>query len=495
MTETRESLVLIRLSAELSTKARGTRRRFMRRLVENIRDALRSTDAHFDVESQWTRVFVRTDASADGIRVLQRVPGISSYSIVTARSKATLDEIVRTGVEEFGDRVKGRSYAVRARRRGTHPFSSADVMQTLGAALNPGARVDLTNPEVEVEVEIRDREVYFFSGREQGLGGLPLGVEGRAVCLLSGGFDSAVAAWMMLKRGVELDYVFCNLAGEAYERSVARVGKILADQWSYGTSPKLHILDFGPVLDELRARSQPRYWQLVLKRLMYQAADAVGRERRAQGIVTGEAIGQVSSQTLANLAAIDRASRLPVFRPLIGFDKLDIVELSQRVGTFDISATVKEYCAIAPGNPATSATAHETESEEAKLDPAVLRTAVESRRILDLRTLQAADLVLGYLFTDEVPADAVVVDVRSEEEWEAWHYPGSVNTPSWELTANPRLLGRDATFVLYCDQGVQSAQVAEVMQRAGVEAYAYRGGTSALRKRVEEAQEPASAEN
>src|SRR5690606_22262929 len=290
------------------------------------------------------------------------------------------------------------------------------------------------NPEVEVEVEIRDREVYFFSGREQGLGGLPLGVEGRAVCLLSGGFDSAAAAWMMLRRGVELDYVFCNLAGEAYERSVARVAKILADHWSYGTRPKLHVVDFGPVVDELRASSAPRYWQVVLKRLMYATAARVAQETRGQAIITGEAIGQVSSQTLSNLAAIDRASHLPVFRPLLGFEKLDIIDLSRRIGTFEISSRVKEYCAIAPGNPATNATARQTEQEEAKLDRSILEREIASRRRLDLRSLEPVDLVLQYLFTEEVPDDAVVLDLRSESEWEEWHYPGSIRRESWEIT-------------------------------------------------------------
>ncbi|MEX2569834.1 MAG: tRNA uracil 4-sulfurtransferase ThiI [Gemmatimonadota bacterium] len=480
-----QTLALVRLAAELSTKARGTRRRFMRRLVENIRDALRTTGAEFHVESQWNRIFVQTTASPDRLDVLARVPGISSYSVVLGRCSATLDEIVRTGVEHFGEQVKGRTYAVRARRAGTHPFSSSDVMYALGAALNPGATVDLTNPDVEVEVEVRDEDVYFFSGKHQALGGLPLAVEGRAVCLLSGGFDSAVAAWMMLKRGVQLDYVFCNLAGEAYERSVAQVGWVLAENWSYGTRPKLHVVDFADVLDDLRATTQPRYWQLVLKRLMYRAAERVGRELRAHGIVTGEAIGQVSSQTLANLGAIDRASEIPVFRPLIGFDKMDIVELSKRIGTFELSANVQEYCAIAPGRPVTSATRRETEQEDAKLDPSVLARAIEARRTLDLRDLRESDLAVAYLFTDELPADAVVVDLREEDEWEEWHYPGSVNRPSWQLTSDPRALGRDGKFVLYCERGVQAAQVAEAMQRAGVEAYAFKGGIAAMKRLAE----------
>jgi tRNA uracil 4-sulfurtransferase len=479
-----ETLALVRLSAELSTKARGTRRRFMRKLVENIRDAMSTADVTFQVESQWTRIFIRARGDITSLEVLKRVPGISSYSVVEAVCGADLDEIAATGARTFGDRVRGKSYAVRARRSGTHPFSSKDVMWKLGAALNPGATVDLDSPDVEVEVEVRDQDVLFFSGREVGFGGLPLAVEGRAICLLSGGFDSAVAAWLMLKRGVELDYVFCNLAGEAYERSVARVAKTLADDWSYGTRPRLHVVDFAEVLDDLRAKAEPRYWQLVLKRLMYAAATRVAGEVRAQAVVTGEAIGQVSSQTLSNLAAIDRASHLPVFRPLLGFDKMDIVELSRRIGTFEISSRVREYCAIAPANPATSATARQTEQEEAKLDKGVLEKAVSGRRVLDLRALRAADLVLQYLFTDEVPAGAVVLDLRSETEWDEWHYPGSERRESWEITANPSSLKRDRTYVVYCDQGVQAAQVAETLQRMGIEAYAYRGGTGAIKRQL-----------
>src|SRR5690606_17281835 len=129
----------------------------------------------------------------DAIERLQRIPGLSSMSVVEASCAADLDEIVRVGKETFGERVLGKSFAVRAKRSGSHPFSSHEVQHRLGAALNPGARVDLSNPDVEVSVEIRDRTVHFFSGRETALGGLPLGVEGKAVALLSGGFDSAVA--------------------------------------------------------------------------------------------------------------------------------------------------------------------------------------------------------------------------------------------------------------------------------------------------------------
>ena len=482
-TEPDSTLILVRLSAELSTKARGTRRRFTRRLVDNIRDALQGTGVKATVEDQWTRVFVRTRAP-EALDLLSRIPGISSASPVAARCSAQLDEIVRLGVEHFAEQVRGRSYAVRARRVGSHSFSSKDVQQTLGAALREGARVDLSNPEVEVEVEIRDADAYLFSHRVPGLGGLPLGVEGRAVCLLSGGFDSAAAAWLMLKRGVELDYVFCNLAGDAYERSVVQVAKILGDRWSYGSRPVLHVVDFGPTLDEIRAKTQPKYWQLVLKRLMYRAAAQIGAETRAGAVITGESIGQVSSQTLANLAALEGASGLPVFRPLLGFDKSEIIDLTRRIGSYETSSKVREYCAIAPGNPVTHASPAAVAHEDSLVEAGVLRNAVGQRRSIKLHKVNAADLVEAYLFIDDIPDGAVVLDVRGEPDWEDWHYPGALRRDYWDLVDRLPGIDRDRTYVLYCDAGTQAVFAAEQMQRNGVEAYAFRGGTRALRQRA-----------
>src|SRR5690606_19809612 len=274
--------------------------------------------------------------------------------------------------------------------------------------------------------------------------------------------------------GVELDYVFCNLAGDAYERSVVQVGKVLADGWSHGTRPRLHAIDFGPAVDELRARTHPRYWQLILKRLMYRAASEVAGEVGAEAIVTGEAIGQVSSQTLANLRSLEGASEVPVFRPLLGFDKDEIIDLTRRIGTYELSSRVKEYCAIAPGKPVTRATPEDTAREEAQVDLGVVRAAVAGRKVIDLQAVNSADLVEGYLYTERVPEDAVVIDIRGEPEWDAWHYPGAVRREYWELSTELGDLDRDRTYVLYCDAGLQAVLLAEQLQKAGVEAYAFR---------------------
>jgi thiamine biosynthesis protein ThiI len=335
-------------------------------------------------------------------------------------------------------------------------------------------------------VEVREREAYLFRGRIPGMGGLPLGVEGTAVCLISGGFDSAAAAWLLLKRGVRLEYVFCNLAGAAYERSVASVAKILADEWSWGERPRLHVVDIGPAVDQLREKVTPRYWQVVLKRLMYRAAEAVAEEVGGEAIVTGEALGQVSSQTLGNLRAIDDAVTLPVFRPLLGYDKNEIIRLAERVGTSALSARVREYCAILPDRPVTHSSPEAARDEESRLDLELLAEAVRARKVLDLRDLSAAELVEPYVFTDNVPEGALVIDCRPLHQYRAWHYPGSTHRLPLELAEGVRELDKDRTYVLYCEVGVQTAPVAELLQRLGYDAYSFRGGTRGIMRWLKE---------
>jgi thiamine biosynthesis protein ThiI len=473
--------VLIRLSGELATKSRQTRRSFQRRLRAALSDALAASGAESRFHDEWGRIFVEA-SSLVVLDVLPRVWGVASISPVEAKVAPRLDEIVAVGERVYADRVRGRSFAVRARRSGRHPFSSKDVNIELGSALNRYGRVDLKRPDLTVGVEVRDDAAYLFSERIPGPGGLPLGVEGPGLALISGGFDSAVAAWMMLKRGVAVDYVFCNLAGPAYERAVLAVARLLAEDWSYGYQPRMHVVDFEAVVGQLRERVTESFWQLVLKRLMYRAGEQIARETGALAIITGESLGQVSSQTLANLGAITQSVSTPVLRPLLGFDKLEIIERSRVIGTYGLSEKVREYCALAEERPVTAASAEQAAAQEARLDLSVLANAVALRRVLDLRRLDPTDLVMPYLYSAEVPVDACVVDTRSRTQYEDWHYPGAIHRDFWELFNDFASLDRSRTYLLYCGLGLRTAQLAEKLQRAGFTAYSFKGGVRALRE-------------
>jgi thiamine biosynthesis protein ThiI len=482
-----ERVAMIRLTGEVTTKARRTRARFQRRLGRNIRAAFAASGQECELRESWSRLMLRLE-DGGSFEPLGRVFGISSYSVLDGICDAELDRIVETGKELYRDTVRGRSFAIRSRRSGSHSFRSNDVAIRLGTALNDEATVNLDDPDVEVHVEVRERNAFLFSSRSKGAGGLPLGMEGRAISLLSGGFDSAVASWMMLRRGVALDYLFCNLAGEAHRRMVLEVAKLLTDRWSYGTRPRVLVVDFQPIVEELKREVRPALLQVALKRQMFRAADRVARLRRADAIVTGEAVGQVSSQTLANLRTIDRVIRRPVLRPLVGMDKEEIIARSRSIGTYSLSARVREHCAITEDRPATATRARILDAAEIGLDPALLNRLIDEADVVEIGDLDLAELAGHSLFVSDVAETAVRVDMRPEDARASVPWPGSTVRSYDDLAHNFREFSGAESVVLVCAQGLLSAQIAERMQEAGIEAYSFRGGDRALRRFLEKSQ-------
>jgi thiamine biosynthesis protein ThiI len=478
-------VALLRLSGELSTKARATRSRFLTLLVANLRDALAAEGLDARVERSHERLYVQP-AEPPVLELLGRVFGVQSLSLVERVGFAGLDDLAALCAERFALAVRGRSFAVRARFIGdpaTRPFRARELECELGARLLPGARrVDLSSPEVTVRVELHRGAAHLFEDAVPGPGGLPLGSEGRALALVSGGFDSAVAAWLMLRRGVSLDYVFCNLGGRAHEVGTLRVMKVLADRWSYGQRPRLFALDFRPVAEQLLARCEPRYRQVVLKREMLRAASHLARATRARALVTGESLGQVSSQTLANLAVISEATDFLLLRPLVGARKDEIIAQAERIGTAPLSAVVDEYCALVPRRPATAARLEDVRREEAALDPEVVRRAVRDAQRLDLRGFDPDAKRLADLEVDAVPPGATLVDLRTREEFAGWHHPHAVRLDFAEALRAYPLLPREREYVLVCGLGLKSAHLAELMREAGLRAHHFRGGTRALRR-------------
>jgi len=475
-----DPVAMIRLTGELTTKARRTRARFQRRLARNIRASFAASGQACELRESWSRLLVHLEPGGS-FDPLTRVFGVSSFSVLDGMCGVQIDEIVQLGTALYADQVRGRRFAIRARRSGTHPFSSMDIAVQLGSALNEGATVDLKNPDVEVHVEVRGDRTYFFSSRSTGAGGLPLRVEGRAVSLLSGGFDSPVASWMMLRRGVALDYVFCNLGGEAYRRMVLEVAKLLAERWSHGTSPVVHIVDFEPVVEELKRVVRPALLQVALKRQMYRVANRIAGRVRADAIVTGEAVGQVSSQTLANLRAIDNVSRLPVLRPLVGMDKDEIIDLSRKIGTYALSARVQEHCAITDERPATASRSRTLDAAEVDLDPELLRALTDEAERVDIRALDLVELAGRSLFVDQDIPGSTRVDMRPADAREAVPWSGAMIRSYDDLARGFKEFEPTRPVVLMCAQGLLSAQIAERMQEAGFEAYSLRGGERSLR--------------
>ncbi len=483
-TPERPYVFLIRFSGELSIKAKGTRRRFTSRLIDNLEDALRSSGIDFELRRSWSRLFV-TASSAEASAVIRRVFGVSSTSPIEARRWETLEDLVAAGEELYAGHLAGKTFAVRTRRveREKVPFRSGDLDRALGSRLLPhAAGVDLGDPQATVNIELHAGDAYFFSDSVRGEGGLPLGQGGRAVALVSGGFDSVVAAWLLIRRGVTLDYVFCNLGGAPHRDGTLRVMKVLADEWSYGYRPRLHMVDFQPLVEELEARCPPQLWQVVLKRQMLRAADLVAQAGGAAAVVTGESVGQVSSQTLQNLTVISQAIQRPVLRPLCGSNKEEIFAYAHRIGTFELSAKVPEYCALTRKQPATHASARRVAEAEARLAADNVAAQVRRRAILDLRSLDLDKISACRHEVESVPDGATVIDLRSPAAFRSWHFPGALNLGYFEALKAWPSFEADRTYVFYCEVGIKSAHLAEVMAEAGRDAHHFKEGLETLRR-------------
>ncbi len=491
--------ILVRLSGEISTKARATRKQCVARLLHNMQDALAEAGTPARVHSRYDRIFVDAADASRAAAALQCVFGIQSLSVAVEGPGEALDEIVSFGEACFREQVTGRRFAVRARRVGT-PIPGTPRGREIEVALGERLRgvsagVDLGHPEVCARIELYEGRAYFFDETLPGEGGLPVGSSGRALALVSGGFDSAVAAWQMLRRGVALDYLFCNIGGSEHRLGSLRVIRALNRRWGHGMRPYLHIVEFGDIARDLQEKSAARFWQVILKRRMLRAAEQVAEARDALALVTGEAIGQVSSQTLVNLKTIGAGAALPILRPLAGSNKGEIIEQAHRIGTGELSAKVEEYCALTPRRPATAARRGQVEKEEGALDEALLERAVQGREVIDLRAAEAeAEAATGEagassLETDHVPEAAVVIDLRTQSAYRQWHYPDAVNLEFGDAMEAHCSFAKDRVYVTYCEHGAMSAHLAERMRAAGLDAYHFRGGSRALRRLAEQAEQ------
>lgn len=479
-----KELILVRFSGDITTKADATRKRFVTRLVSNIRAALKAQGVSYRIERTHNRLFVHVDGQGH-VETLRHVFGVQSIARVEVRPWRTMDDIVEAGRLLFSEAVRDKRFAVRTRRVGERKriaVISGDIDRELGRLLDEGARcVDLSTPEVTAHIEVMPGRAFFYSEQIRCEAGLPLGCEGRAVALVSGGFDSPVAAWSLMKRGVALDYVFCNLGGRTHQLETLEVMKVVADNWAHGTRPRFHAIEFEDVSAEIQARTETRYWQVILKRMMFRAAHAVAQERDALAIVTGEAVGQVSSQTLQNLAVISEVTSLPILRPLIAFNKTEIIQLAEHIGTHDLSKRVGEYCALVPSKPATRAKLEEVQREEAKMDLDLVDHAIAERTIFEIRSLDLARMEAPELQADRVEAGIVVIDLRSKPAFERWHYPDALLLEfSDAMRAYPHF-DKGQRYLVYCEFGLKSAHLADRMRRGGLSAQHFSGGDRALR--------------
>ena len=364
---------------EVSLK-RGNRPLFLRHLRRNVERALADTGPAA-IEQLSGRILVDLEGHPAPETARDRVARVFGVASVTVafRTPSTLDAM-KALLERL---LEGRAFAsfrITARRAfKTYPMTSVDLNRALGAFVleRVPTRVDLEHAAQEILVEVLPAETYISLDRAEGPGGLPVGTAGTVAALLSGGIDSPVAAWRMMKRGCRVIFVHFHSVPYLPATSQAKARALVErlSTWQYDS--RLHLVPFGEIQREVVLSVPPPLRVVVYRRLMVRIAEVLARRSGAAALVTGESLGQVASQTLENIARIDEAATLPVLRPLIGMDKLEITAEAQRLGTFEVSIEPDADCCtlFTPTHPSTRATAAEVAAAESRLDLDRLVTA------------------------------------------------------------------------------------------------------------------------
>jgi thiamine biosynthesis protein ThiI len=356
--------VIVRFGGEIGIKSEGTRVTYERLLAKNIKKVLEHYEVPYsEILRERGRIYIKTKNPKETVTRLTCVFGVSSAS-PAIQTTSHMENIVETAVKLADATIKSESsFAVRCRRVGKHQYSSMDVCKEVGKQVlenleDRGLGVNLRKPQFSINVEVRGANAYIFSEHLKGAGGFPLGSQSKVVCLLSGGIDSAVACWLVMKRGCPIIPIYLDNAPLTDETTTVKALEAAKKlfEWSIGFPRKVYIVPHGKNLQAFVEDAPRKLTCILCKRMMYRIAERIAEKEGAEGIVTGEAIGEQASQTITNLKVLDEASaKYPIHRPLLGFDKTETTDLARKIGTFEISTQKAKGCSAAPSKPSTKA--------------------------------------------------------------------------------------------------------------------------------------------
>ena len=471
---------VIKLFPEITIKSKPVRKRFIVQLRRNIKDTLKHFDIDAHVQGQWDsiEIVIQDDSLEMEVRkYLKRIPGIAKILTVKEHNFETFDDIFAIAKNIYADEIKGKTFCVRIKRTGQHDFKSVDAERYVGGGLMQHCEakaVELKNPEYTVQMEIRGQRLHTISSVDKGLGGYPMGCLDGVLSLVSGGFDSNIASYLMSRRGLQTHFLFFNLGGSAHEIGVKQVAHYLWETYAVSHGVKFVTVPFEGVVSEILEKVDNSQMGVILKRMMLRAGSHVAKELNIDAMVTGESIAQVSSQTLRNLTVIDSVTDTLVLRPLIAMDKPDIIDLSREIGVYDFAASMPEYCGVISVKPTTRAKPEKIEAEENNFNFSVLEDAIANARIEKIQNVLRSSEGVTEVDLVQVPAaNDLVVDIRhpQEEESAPLHLTNNeiIKIPFYQLLTNMDQLPKDRSILLYCAKGTMSQLHAEQLKQSGLE--------------------------
>jgi thiamine biosynthesis protein ThiI len=385
--------ILIRYG-ELSLKGKN-QKSFVRQLVRNIQDKIKNYNGEkvfLNIEKG--RIYLKLNGQAPEkfYEPLSKVFGIFSFS-PARKVQLKIEAIQKVALEELNSlQVQPRTFRSTVRRPNKRfPVTSPEAQKLIGSYIlknTENLQVDLHHPDVEIFVEIRDDAAYIYTNKIQGLGGLPLGTGGKAVLLLSGGIDSPVAGWLTMKRGIIVEALHFYSYPYTSERAKEKVLDLARILTQYTDQINVHIVPFTKIQEAISANCYESLWITIMRRFMFRIAEKIAEKRKALALVTGESLGQVASQTVESMYAINHVIHTPVIRPLVTMDKEEIMDLARRIQTYDISIRPYEDCCTVflPKEPKTKPKIEVCEKEEAKLDiDNLVDDAVKNTEIIKIK--------------------------------------------------------------------------------------------------------------
>ncbi|MBQ7866804.1 MAG: tRNA 4-thiouridine(8) synthase ThiI [Clostridia bacterium] len=360
---------------------------FLRKLVARVRSAVQNVGGHVWLSD--SRVYVSDVTDMDeAIRRVTKVFGVHSVCRAIEMEKNDFEAICKQAVELMKD-CEG-TFKVNARRSDKRYFMDSPMinMELGGYVLEhlPQLQVDIHHPDTVLSVEIRDM-AYLYTHPIMAVGGMPVGSNGKATLLLSGGIDSPVAGWMIAKRGVTVDAVHFNSPPYTSERAKQKVLDLAGILSESLCGIRVHVVPFTDIQMQIHEKCHEDYTTIIMRRYMMRIANAIAKKEHSQALITGESIGQVASQTMHALSCTDEVADMPVFRPLIGFDKSEIIAIAQKIGTYETSNLPYEDCCtvFTPRHPATKPKMDIILDGESKLDTeALIAAALENTEVIEL---------------------------------------------------------------------------------------------------------------
>ncbi|MFH1770422.1 MAG: THUMP domain-containing protein [archaeon] len=447
---------------EVGLKSKRTRTHIEKSYISAIKDALKRNgykDTIIDNYGGRFVVYIEKEA-AD---VLKRVAGVHGVSAAKKFSFKTKKDILEKAAKFGKDVVKNKRFAVKVKRIGFHDFDSVGLAKEVGSALyNYSKGVDLTNPEATIYLEIRNKDCFFYTENIQGVGGLPLNNSDKVLCLFSGGIDSPVAAFELIKRGCKVDFLLVNLVGEQYLSDVSKIYNFLSSRYAFGYTPRIFVVDGKNIVKKLKSKTPDDLRQIAFKIVLYKIGEQIARKYDYLALAGGESLSQKSSQTLRSLIFIEKQISISMLRPLLTLDKIDIMKIARELNTFFMSEKIKEYCNLSEG-PVTTAPREEDLEKLPDLEKEIKEAVKEvsiTKGTLSVEETTSLKLKKGF----------VSVDIRESNIVKKFSLKTDLKIPYSEIFNRLDEFKQKNLYLLICEFGVRSEDVAVELRKKDIKA-------------------------